>query len=58
MTCRIAAGDHCLFHAQAGVAEAAPTLEQQEGLLDELLDIVEDIDHARLVYALRCPFFD
>eukprot|EP00208_Stichococcus_sp_RCC1054_P000545 CAMPEP_0206143006 /NCGR_PEP_ID=MMETSP1473-20131121/19018_1 /ASSEMBLY_ACC=CAM_ASM_001109 /TAXON_ID=1461547 /ORGANISM="Stichococcus sp, Strain RCC1054" /LENGTH=191 /DNA_ID=CAMNT_0053538229 /DNA_START=132 /DNA_END=704 /DNA_ORIENTATION=+ len=28
-------------------AESAPTLEDKEQLLDELLDIVEDIDHAR-----------
>lgn len=30
-------------------AESAPTLEDKEQLLDELLDIVEDIDHARCV---------
>lgn len=32
---------------EAGGAETAPTLEQKENLLDELLEIVEDIDHAR-----------
>lgn len=32
---------------RAGTPEDAPTVEQQQDLLDELHDIVEDIDHAR-----------
>ena len=35
------------INAQPAGGEGAPSVEQKEELLEELLDIVEDIDHAR-----------